>query len=208
MRKAYADFSLGRPTLPTSSDRPHDPLTQSLLRAAAGDADAFADVYEEVAGRVYGITLRVIGDPHQAEEVAQEALVEVWRRCAAFDPSRGSAGGWITTIAHHKAVDRVRSSEAARRRDASWHEQSGEQSLADTTYDDASAHLRSASILAALTQLPPVQRRAIELAYFGGYTYADVARLMQAPVGTTKTRIRNALRLLRENLDRSLVEIA
>lgn len=194
--------------MPGPTDRDLDPLTAALLRAAAGDEVAFAQVYDAIGSRVFGITLRVIGDPHQAEEVAQETLVEVWRRCAAFDPTRGSAGGWITTIAHHKAVDRVRSSESARRRDAAWHEQADEESLADTTYDEATAHLRSGAIQSALSLLPPVQRRAIELAYFGGHTYADVARLMQAPLGTTKTRIRNALRVLRENMDASLVTIA
>ncbi len=192
-------------------DRPPrhpDALTQSLLEAANGDADAFAAVYDEVADRVYGIALRVLGDPHQAEEVAQEAMVEAWRKSARFDPARGSASSWIMTIAHHRSVDRVRASESARRRDTSWHAPRSEADIADTTFDEASAHLHTRSIFTALTQLPPLQRRAIELAYYGGYTYADVARLMQAPLGTTKTRIRNALRLLREHLDVSVTEMA
>lgn len=188
---------------------PHvDPLTQHLLSVAAGDTDAFTQVYDGVAHRVYGIALRVIGDPHQAEEVAQETLIEVWRNATRFDATRGSAGSWISTMAHHRAVDRVRSSAASRRRDTTWHGQLSDSTVIDTTFEQADAHHTTRTILTALTELPAPQRRAIELAYFGGYTYADVARLMHAPLGTTKTRIRNALRLLRENMDASLVEMA
>jgi len=196
------------PARPPSTARHVDPLTQRLQRVADGDAGAFDEVYDAVAHRVFGIALRVLGDPHQAEEVAQETLIEVWRKSARFDAEQGSASAWISTMAHHRAVDRVRSSSSARRRDTSWHVERTDAGTADTTFDEASAHLHTQSILSALTTLPPTQRRAIELAYYGGYTYADVARLMQAPLGTTKTRIRNALRLLRENMDPSIVETA
>jgi RNA polymerase sigma-70 factor (ECF subfamily) len=195
--------------MPASSDTSRcDPLSDGLLRAAQGDPDAFAEVYDTISGRVYGITLRVISDPHQAEEVAQETLIEVWQKSTSFDPARGSAAAWICTMAHHRAVDRVRSSTATRRRDTTWHEQGPgtDVSRQDTTFDEASAHDRTRTIFTALMELPEKQRRAIELAYYGGYTYADVARLMHTPLGTSKTRIRNALRLLRENVDVSLME--
>ncbi|HSU03428.1 MAG TPA: sigma-70 family RNA polymerase sigma factor [Nocardioides sp.] len=193
---------------PRAAPRPPDPLSESLVRAATGDHEAFVEVFDAVSQRVFGIALRVVGDPHQAEEVAQETLIEVWRNASRFDPSLGSAGAWISTMAHHRAVDRVRSSTAARRRDLSWHGDQRGSTVADTTFDEADAHLHTRTIFAALMELPAPQRRAIELAYFGGYTYSDVARLMQAPLGTTKTRIRSALRLLRETLDASLVELA
>lgn len=194
---------------PPPAPRHHDPLTLLLRRVADGDSGAFDEVYDAVAHRVYGIALRVLGDPHQAEEVAQETLIEVWRKAARFNPSQGSASAWISTMAHHRAVDRVRSSTSSRRRDASWHEGRPDTAAdADTTFDEASAHLHTRMFLIALAELPPIQRRAIELAYYGGHTYSDVARLMQAPLGTTKTRIRNALRLLRENMDASVVETA
>ena len=197
-----------RPAHVDRPDRQHDILTACLLRAAEGDQQAFAEVYDAVERRVYGVTLRVLGDPHQAEEVAQEALVEVWRTSARFDPSRGSAGAWITTIAHHRAVDRVRSSAATRRRDTSWHEETSGVPGPDSTFDSATAHLAARSIHSALAQLSPVQRRAIELAYFGGYTYADVARLMHTPLGTTKTRIRTALLRLRDTMDPAHADLA
>ena len=198
------------PARPASLTRHVDRLTLCLLQVADGDHDAFSEVYDVVSPRVYGIALRVIGDPHQAEEVAQETLVEVWRNAARFDAAKGSASAWISTMAHHRAVDRVRASSATRRRDTAWHGQGEgtDSALADTTYEQSVQLDRSRTIRTALTALPAPQRRAIELAYFGGHTYADVAEMMQAPLGTTKTRIRNALRLLRENLDTSLVEIA
>ncbi len=183
-----------------------DPLTRRMALVAAGDADAFDEVYDAVSHRVYGIALRVLQDSHQAEEVAQETLIEVWRTSARFDATKGSASAWISTMAHHRAVDRVRASTSTRRRDSTWHAARTQTGTADSTFDEASERLRTRVFLNALTQLPPTQRRAIELAYYGGYTYADVARQMQAPLGTTKTRIRNALRLLRENMDAPVVE--
>ena len=193
--------------MPAQPSRHRDPLTERLLEAAQGDVGAFAEVYDEISSRVYGITLRVVRDPHQAEEVAHETLIEAWQKCASFDPSRGSAGAWISTMAHHRAVDRVRSSGAMRRRDTTWHAMvRTDANMLDPTSQEAGAHIRTRTIFTALMELPPAQRRAIELAYFGGFAYADVARLMQVPLGTTKTRIRSALRLLRESLDSTLVE--
>lgn len=165
------------------------------------DEAAFIALYDEVAHRAYGLVLRVIGDPHQAQEVTQEVFLEVWRKAATFDPARGSGVGWVLTIAHRRAVDRVRSSSASRQRDSSWHEPERDMTDLDATFDSAQANLVAGRVRAAMGSLSPHQRRAVELAYFGGHTYADVARLMQAPLGTTKTRIRTALLRLREQLD-------
>lgn len=175
-----------------------DRLADRLLRAGHGDQAAFAEFYDEVSQRVYGITLRVLRDPHQAEEASQEAFAEIWRKAGRFDPARGTALGWMLTLAHRRAVDQVRSSTAARRRDDSWSRLSGEDARPDATFDGVHSNLVARSALACL---PAVQRRALELAYFEGHTYPDVARLMEAPLGTTKTRIRTALLRLREQFD-------
>lgn len=172
------------------------------------DEAAFVRLYDEMAGRAYGLALRVIGDPHQAQEVTQEAFLEVWRKAATFDPTRGSGASWVLMIAHRRAVDRVRSSSATRRRDTSWHAAEEAETGADTTFDVAHANLAARKVRAALGALTPHQRRAVELAYFGGYTHTDVAQLMQAPLGTTKTRIRTALLRLREHMELPVAETA
>jgi RNA polymerase sigma-70 factor (ECF subfamily) len=141
----------------------------------------------------------VVRDPAQAEEVAQEAYLELWRGSARFDPARGSAIAWILTIVHRKAVDRVRSAEASSRRDTTYHQQN--QAVEhDATAEAAHASLEAHRVRGALTSLTDVQREALELAYFGGYTHTEVATLLDLPVGTAKTRIRDGLIRLRDTM--------
>ncbi|WP_205473140.1 sigma-70 family RNA polymerase sigma factor [Nocardioides sp. SYSU D00038] len=174
-------------------------LAALLRRSGRGDQAAFAELYDAVASRVYGLVLRVVRDPAQAEEVAQEALLEVWRTASRFDPERGSPLGWLLTIAHRKAVDRVRSAEAATRRDTSYHAQN--QPVAhDATAEAAHASLEARRVRHALESLTPVQREAVGLAYLGGYTHTEVAGLLDLPVGTAKTRIRDGLIRLRDTM--------
>ncbi len=171
-----------------------------LLRASArGDEQAFARLYDATAARAYGLVLRVVRDPAQAEEVTQEAFLEIWRTASRFDPARGSAVSWVLTIAHRKAVDRVRSAEAASRRDATYHHQN--QPVAhDATAEAAHASLEAHRVRGALANLTAVQRQALELAYFGGYTHTEVASMLELPVGTAKTRIRDGLIRLRDTM--------
>ena len=182
-------------------DTRHDPWSTNdlLQRAGTGDQDAFAAFYDRVASRVYGTTLRILRSSALAEEVTQEVFVEVWRLSAGFDPARGSASTWITTIAHRRSVDRVRSTEAARRRDASWHDRTTLNATAGPDFSQGS--VETLAVQSALSQLSPPQLDAIRLAYFEGYTYQEVARLMEAPLGTTKSRIRDALARLRVVMD-------
>lgn len=174
-------------------------LAALLQRSARGDRAAFAALYDATAARVHGLVLRVVRDPTQAEEVTQEVFLEIWRTASRFDPERGSAVSWLLTIGHRKAVDRVRSAEAASRRESTYHHRN--QTVAhDTTADAAQASLEARRVRAALTQLTEVQREAIELAYFGGYTHTEVAALLDLPVGTAKTRIRDGLIRLRDTI--------
>ncbi len=172
-------------------------LTELLKRAGRGDKDAFAELYDATSARVYGLAVRVVRDPAQAEEVAQESFLEIWRGSARFDPDRGSAIAWMLTIVHRKAVDRVRSAEATSRRDTTY-QRKNQMVEHDATADAAHASLEARRVRSALTSLTEVQREAIDLAYFGGYTHTEVAAMLDLPVGTAKTRIRDGLIRLRD----------
>lgn len=169
------------------------------MASGRGEDAAFAELYDAMAPRIYGLVLRLLGDPHQSEEVTQEVFLQVWQTSNRFDPARGSALSWMLTLAHRRAVDRVRSSQAARRRDDTEAAFS-RQSLTDLTAEAAHASLDAERVRAGLATLSLVQRRALELAYFGGHTHSEVARLLAIPLGTAKTRIRDGLIQLRDVL--------
>ncbi len=174
-------------------------FSELLKQAGRGDHEAFARLYDATSSRMFGLALRVVRDPAQAEEVAQEAFLDIWRGSARFDSGRGSAISWMLTIVHRKAVDRVRSAEASTRRDTSYHDQNQAVDH-DATADAAHASMEAGRVRQALGNLTSVQREAIELAYFGGYTHTEVAGLLDLPVGTAKTRIRDGLIRLRDTM--------
>lgn len=174
-------------------------LADLLRRCGRGDDAAFAQLYDATSRRVFGLALRVVRDPAQAEEVSQEAFLEIWRTSGRFDPDRGSPLSWLMTLVHRRAVDRVRSAEASSRRDVTYHHQN--QPVAhDATAEAAHASLEAHRVRSALQSLTGVQREALELAYFGGYTHTEVATMLQLPVGTAKTRIRDGLIRLRDTM--------
>ncbi|KQY62619.1 MULTISPECIES: ECF RNA polymerase sigma factor SigK [unclassified Nocardioides] len=174
-------------------------LADLFRRAARGDESAFSALYDATAARVHGLVLRVVRDPAQAEEVTQETYLEVWRTSARFDADRGSALSWLMTIAHRRAVDRVRSAEAAHRRDNNYHDQS-ETVPHDSTAEAAATALEATRVRRAMQSLTEIQREALELAFFGGYTHTEVASMLDVPIGTAKTRIRDGLIRLRDAL--------
>ncbi|WP_328476143.1 ECF RNA polymerase sigma factor SigK [Actinoplanes sp. NBC_00393] len=171
-----------------------------LLQAVAlGDEKAFGTLYNLVAPRVYGLIRRVLRDPAQAEEVAQEVLVEVWRSAAQFDPRRGSPTAWVFTIAHRRAVDRVRAEQAAS--DRAY--RAGVASV-DTPYDEVADEVavrwERRQVRFCLDNLTDLQRQAVTLAYYQGHSYPQVSELLGVPLPTIKSRMRDGLIRLRDCL--------
>jgi len=176
-----------------------------LVAAAACDQAAFAALYDRASSAVLGVCVRVVRDRTMAEEVLQEVMVEAWRKAARFDPDRGSARAWLTTLAHRRAVDRVRSEQAHRDR----HERAAtteHQPAFDVVADEVTTRAEHRLVRDALDALTPRQREAVELAYFGGRTYRDVAEVLQIPEGTAKSRLRDGLERLRRTLETSALE--
>lgn len=177
-----------------------DPADVALTRTAAGDQAAFAELYDMLSGRVFGLILRVLVDRSQSEEVLQEVFLEVWESARSFDQDRGHARSWVLTIAHRRAVDRVRSAEARSRRDT----RVGLQEL-HTPVSSVEEHVEllvdGSRATRALETLPESQRQTIVLAYFGGYSQREIAALVGAPLGTVKTRMRDGLSRLRIEME-------
>ena len=170
-----------------------------LERVARGDQQAFAQLYDLLAARVLGLVRRILVDHSQSEEVTQEIFLEIWQTAPRFDPNKGGATAWILTMAHRRAVDRVRSSQSSRDRDVKIGIRDydhGHDSVAEQT-EIRVEHERVAKAMDRLTEL---QRQAVTLAYYGGYSHSEVAAMLQVPIGTVKTRLRDGMIRLRDEL--------
>jgi RNA polymerase sigma-70 factor, ECF subfamily len=181
--------------------RPVDDLASLLDRCGQGDQQAFAQLYDATAPRAYGVALRVVRDHKLAEDITQEAYLELWRGCRRYDRARGSAIGWLMTIVHRRAVDRVRSAQATTRREETYLQRELATAELDTTSAAVVTLVEARRVRAALALLSPAQQQAISLAYFEGLTHNQVAATLGAPLGTVKSRIRDGLLRLREALD-------
>jgi RNA polymerase sigma-70 factor (ECF subfamily) len=184
------------PGSPASPARP-DELQAALSAVALGDEAAFAVVYDRAAPAVLGTVRRILRNPAQSEEVMQEVLLEVWRTATRFDPAAGSAAAWIAMLAHRRAVDRVRSEQRAAQREA-------RSATAEVGYDQVAeaveASLDRERVRRCLDGLTELQRESVMLAYYGGYSYREVAQLLDVALGTVKTRMRDGLIRLRDCL--------
>lgn len=170
-----------------------------LVLVARGDEGAFARLYDQLAPQVFGLVRRLLRDPAQAEEVTQEVFVELWRTATRYDPSRGSVHSWALTLAHRRAVDRVRSEQASsdrERRAAAGNETPPY----DEVVEQVTASLEHEQVRQCLGTLTDLQREAVTLAYYRGYTYREVAELLDANLATVKTRMRDGLVRMRDCL--------
>jgi RNA polymerase sigma-70 factor, ECF subfamily len=178
---------------------PVDHVGELLQRVASGDQDAFARLYDMLSSRVFGLILRVLVDRSQSEEVLQEVFLEIWQSASRFAPNKGQGRSWVLTMAHRRAIDRVRSSQSASDRDV----RVGFRDLEpprDDVAENVELRLEARRVTEVLAALPESQREAITLAYYGGYSQSEIAAMVGAPLGTIKTRMRDGLTRLRHGL--------
>ncbi|MFE2876348.1 ECF RNA polymerase sigma factor SigK [Streptomyces roseus] len=185
--------------LPAATSGPARPADHAELvqQVARGDKQAFSALYDALAPMVYGIVIRVVRDPAQSEEVAQEVMIDLWRRAARFRPEAGSVNTWASTIAHRRAVDRVRSAQAATDREQARAAREHETAF-DEVSEEVETRLASEQARRCLRGLTELQRQAVTLAYYGGLTYREVAQTLRTPLPTIKTRLRDGLIRLRD----------
>jgi RNA polymerase sigma-70 factor (ECF subfamily) len=183
----------------TRSSRHRSDLDALLRRVADREADAFATFYDRTSSRVYGLVLRVLRDTGYSEETTQDVYLEVWRTAAGYDSARGSAMSWVLTLAHRRAVDRVRGEQAASHRDSRYGAASVDPG-GDVVADSAIAGDERRRVTECLDGLTETQRQSIELAYYGGLTYVEVSQRLSVNLSTIKSRIRDGLRGLRDCL--------
>jgi RNA polymerase sigma-70 factor (ECF subfamily) len=192
------------PTTEPPGQQPVDPgrpeehgqdLAGLLARVARGDHAAFEAIYDQLAAPVFGVARKVLRDPAQSEEVAQEVMLDVWRSASRFDSSKGSAVAWVMTIAHRRAVDRVRSENASTAREQKL---AVDQVSGDDVFELVDTALDRQRVRRCLGSLTTLQAEAIKLAYYQGYSYPQVAGLLGVALGTVKTRIRDGLIRMRD----------
>jgi RNA polymerase sigma-70 factor, ECF subfamily len=173
---------------------------QDLLeRVADGDQLAFSELYDQLSPRVFGLIKRLLRDHSQSEEVTQEVFLEIWQTATRFDPNKGAATTWILTMAHRRAVDRVRSSQSSRNRDTRIGIRDYSPDY-DNVVETIEVRLEHERVEKAMSRLTELQRQAVSLAYYGGFSHSEVAEKLSVPIGTVKTRLRDGMIRLRDEL--------
>ncbi|WP_286346861.1 sigma-70 family RNA polymerase sigma factor [Frondihabitans sucicola] len=183
-------------------ERDHDVASspeELLERVAEGDREAFAQLYDQTAPRVLGLIKRLLKDHSQSEEVTQEVFLEIWQTATRFDHNKGGAASWMLTMAHRRAVDRVRASQSSRDRDTKVGIRDFETDY-DSVTEQVEIRIEHERVERALGRLTELQRQAVTLAYYGGYTHSEVSTMLHVPIGTVKTRLRDGMIRLRDEL--------
>lgn len=201
------------PSTPAPDAAPVEPPRLDARRArlcglldgiAAGDSTALAALYDETNGWVYGLAMRILSDHQVAEEVTLDVFVQVWQRAGSYLPERGHPGTWLMAIARNRALDRRRARRSRERgEELAASAPGGCAECADPApapYEARVSSERESCVRRAIAELPEAQRTAIELAYFPGLSHAEIAERLGEPLGTIKTRIRLALRKLKDKL--------
>ena len=172
-----------------------------LRRIAARDQQALAEFYDEMAGVLFSTAVRILGDAHEAEEVIQDVFVQIWNKAATFDAALGAPFHWALGITRNRSIDRLRSRQRRSRVLEEMSEETASQPPASPSQNDfALSEEELAKVRSAVKSLPQDQRQAIEMAFFGGLTHAEIAGALNEPLGTVKARIRRGMLKLRESL--------
>lgn len=167
---------------------------------AGGDSRAFETIYERHSTAVFSLAYRICGARGTAEEIAQEAFLAIWRSGASYDRTRGSVRTWLLGIVHNRAIDALRRAAAQERRRAADERAAEGLEASERTDVEAARRETARSVRTLLRELPGDQRRVVELAYFGGFTHEEIARMLDEPLGTVKGRMRLALEKMRSSL--------
>lgn len=200
-RARRADADAGARLIPVPTTEPVEDLSiESLLREVAdGSRAAFAEVYDRISSRVMGLVTRLLRDRAQSEEVTQEVFLEIWQSASKFDQNRGSGMAWVLTMAHRRAVDRIRSAQKSHERDVRIGIRDIEREF-DGVAESVEIRVENERVKGAMSRLTPLQREAVVLAYYGGYSHSEMAQILGIPLGTVKTRLRDGMIRLRDEL--------
>ena len=183
-----------------TSESVEDLSIESLLREVAdGSRAAFAEMYDRISSRVMGLVTRLLRDRAQSEEVTQEVFLEIWQSASKFDQNRGSGMAWVLTMAHRRAVDRIRSAQKSHERDIKIGIRDMEREF-DGVAESVEIRLENERVKVAMARLTPLQREAVILAYYGGYSHSEMSQILGIPLGTVKTRLRDGMIRLRDEL--------
>jgi RNA polymerase sigma-70 factor (ECF subfamily) len=189
-----------RLALVPTAEPAQDLSIESLLRdVATGDRAAFAEMYDRISSRVLGLVTRLLRDRAQSEEVTQEVFLEIWQQAAKFDANRGSGMAWVLTMAHRRAIDRIRASQKSHERDLKIGIRDMERDF-DHVSEAVEIRVENERVKTAMSRLTPLQREAVILAYYGGYSHSEMADILGIPLGTVKTRLRDGMIRLRDEL--------